>query len=176
MLNFRKGLVLAPAHLSPEKVVLARVKDRNFAQLVCSIVVGFTCAEDLKGQPDADQTADEQTQDEIQFARKKPVVCSVGHSYEHHPIRRNWQGFSAARNVWRTTFGLRKLSRTRTNCAKDAPRGSSIAFQAVIFALKAALGASCLFEFAPSFPDKTFSPARRPSRSRTTPPRPIPPA
>ncbi len=53
------------SHLSPEKVVLGRVKDRNFAQLEGCVLAGVTRTEDSGGQADADHTTDEQAQDEF---------------------------------------------------------------------------------------------------------------
>ncbi|HEX7617665.1 MAG TPA: hypothetical protein VF480_02980, partial [Verrucomicrobiae bacterium] len=70
MLYFRKGLVLTPAHLSTEKVVLARFKDRNFAQLEDVVLVGLTRTQDLEGQSDANQAANKQTQGESGCSRR----------------------------------------------------------------------------------------------------------
>ena len=44
--DFWKRLVLAPAHLSPDEVVLAWIKDRDFTQLEGLVLVGFTRAQD----------------------------------------------------------------------------------------------------------------------------------
>jgi hypothetical protein len=79
VLHFREGLGLTAADLSPEEVVLALVKSRNFAQLEAAVLAGPARARDLEGQPAADQTAGEHTQDEFRFARRRPVVNALAH-------------------------------------------------------------------------------------------------